>query len=46
MQSYYGPYGENMLSPYDPTKAVEATATATITVTFEMTATAGATPVP
>ena len=45
MQSYYGPYGENMLSPYDPTKAVEATATATITVTFEMTATAGATPV-
>ena len=46
MQSYYGPYGENMLSPYDPTNAVEATATATITVTFEMTATAGATPVP
>jgi hypothetical protein len=44
-QNVFGPYGENMAPPYDPTKTVEATVTAMITVTFEMTPAAGATPV-
>jgi uncharacterized protein YggE len=44
-QNVYGPYGENMLPPYDPTKAVEATATATITVTYAMKPATGVTPV-